>query len=108
MVGKVDLVLDYVGGENLQRSYNVLKPGGSYVTSLAMSVPQEEPERRGIRALGLGTQARVDQLDELARRIDSNRLKIFINRTFPLHEVQEAMAYRTQITNPGKIVLTVA
>jgi NADPH:quinone reductase-like Zn-dependent oxidoreductase len=107
VVGTVDLVLDYVGDENLQRSYSVLQSGGRYVTSLILSSPQEEAERRGIHAIALGTQPRVDHLDDLARRIDSDRLKIFINCTFPLHEAQAAIEYRLKTTNPGKIVLTV-
>jgi NADPH:quinone reductase-like Zn-dependent oxidoreductase len=108
VVGKVDLVLDYVGGDNLQRSYAVLPSGGRYVTSLMLSGPQEEAERRGISVAALGTQPRVDQLDDLSRRIDTDRLKIFVNRTFPLEEAQAAMAYRMQATDPGKIVLTVS
>lgn len=106
VVGTVDLVLDFVGGENLQRSFSVLKSGGRYVTSLILPSLLEEAERRGISAKGLGTQARVDHLDDLARRIDSDRLKIFINRTFPLHETQAAIEYRMMSTNPGKVVLT--
>ena len=107
VVGTVDLVLDYVGGDNLQRSYSVLKPGGRYVTSLILTPAQvEETERRGFSAKGLGTQARVDHLDDLGRRIDSGKLKIFINRTFPLNEVQAALDFRLKTTNPGKIVLT--
>lgn len=107
VVGTVDLVLDYVGGENLQRAIQVLSPGGRYVTSLVLQAPPEEAERRGIRMAGLGTQARVDQLDDLARRIDSGQLKIFIDRTFPLDEVEPALEYRMKTRNPGKIVLTV-
>jgi NADPH:quinone reductase-like Zn-dependent oxidoreductase len=85
----------------------VLKAGGRYVTSLILSSPQDEAERRGISVKALGTQARVDHLDDLARRIDAAQLKIFINRTFPLHEVQAAIEYRMMSTNPGKVVLTV-
>ena len=106
VVGTVDLVLDYVGGENQQRSYSVLQSGGRYVTSLVLASPQAEAERRGIHVAALGTQPRVDHLDDLARRIDSGRLKIFIDRTFPLSEVQAAMEYRLRTTNPGKVVLT--
>jgi NADPH:quinone reductase-like Zn-dependent oxidoreductase len=107
LVENVDLVLDFVGGENLKRSYSLLQAGGRYVTSLMLETPQEEPQRRGFRSVGLGTQARVDQLDELRRRIDAGRLKIFVDRTFPLAEAQSAMEYRMKTTNPGKIVLIV-
>lgn len=107
VVGTVDLVLDFVGGENLERSLNVLSSGGRYVTSLVLQAPPPEAERRGIQAIGLGTQARTEQLDDLAQRIDSGQLKIFINRTFPLEETQAAMEYRLTTSEPGKVVLTV-
>jgi NADPH:quinone reductase-like Zn-dependent oxidoreductase len=107
VVGTVDLVLDYVGGDNLERSYNVLTAGGRYVTTLMLPPSQEEAERRGIRSMGLATQARVDHLDDLARRIDSGRLKIFVNKSFPLHEVEAAMEHRMKTTTHGKVVLTV-
>ena len=105
--GPVDLVLDFVGGENLQRSFSVLKPGGRYVTSLVLPQQQEEADRRGIQVAGLATQPRVDHLEDLARRVDAGQLKTFINRTFPLTEAQAAIQFRQESTNPGKVVLTV-
>jgi NADPH:quinone reductase-like Zn-dependent oxidoreductase len=107
VVGTVDLVLDFVGGDNAQRAFTVLRSGGRYVTSLMMPTPPEEAARLGIRAVGLGTQPRADQLDDLAQRIDSGRLKVFINRTFPLGDVEAAMSFRQATTDPGKVVLTV-
>ena len=105
--GSVDLVLDFVGGENMQRSFTLLPAGGRYVTSLMMPSEPEEAGQRGIKAMGLATQPRADQLEDLARRIDSGRVQIFINRTFPLDEVNQAMDYRMKAANPGKIVLAV-
>jgi NADPH:quinone reductase-like Zn-dependent oxidoreductase len=107
VVENVDIVLDYVGGDFLERSYTVLKAGGRYVTSLVMDTPQEEAQRRGIRSLGLGSQPRADLLAEVAERIDAGKLKVFVNRTFPLDEVEAAMDYRLKTTAPGKVVLTI-
>jgi NADPH:quinone reductase-like Zn-dependent oxidoreductase len=107
VVGSVDLVLDFVAGDYQQRSLNVLKSGGRYITSLFIQLPPEELERRGIRSAGLATQPRVEQLDDLAQRIDTGRLKTFLNRTFPLDEAQAAMEFRMQTIHPGKVVLTV-
>jgi len=42
-----------------------------------------------------------------AKKHYADRLKIFINCTFPLHEAQAAIEYRLKTTNPGKFVLTV-
>lgn len=107
VVGAVDLALDFVGGDYLLRSYAILKKGGRFVTSMAVKTPQEEAERLGIRSVGLGTQPKADQLDDIAVRIDSNRLKTFINCTFPLDQAQQALEYRLTKTEPGKVVLAV-
>jgi NADPH:quinone reductase-like Zn-dependent oxidoreductase len=107
IVTDVDIVLDYVGGEYLERSYNVLKPGGRYVTSLLGDTPQDEPVRRGIRSFGLGAYPQAAVLAKVAELVDTGKLKIFVNRTFPLADVAAAMDFRLKTTAPGKIVLTV-
>jgi len=108
VVGTVDLVEDYVGGDYIQRSLAVLPDGGRYVTSLILPTPYEEADRRGIKASGLATQARTDHLNDMAERIDRGILKVFVNRTFPLEEAQAAIAYTMQSRGVGKVVLTVS
>lgn len=103
----VDVVLDYIGGEYTERSYNVLKPGGRYVTSMVMETPQEEPVKRGISSKGLGAFPRADVLAQIAEMVDEGKLKVFVNRTFPLAEAQKALDYRYMSKAPGKVVLTV-
>jgi NADPH:quinone reductase-like Zn-dependent oxidoreductase len=107
VVEQVDVVLDYIGGEYTDRSYTVLKPGGRYVTSLALQTPQEEPEKRGIRSVGFGAQPRADLLAKIADMVDAGELKVFVNRTFPLEQAQVALDYRLVTKEPGKVVLTV-
>jgi NADPH:quinone reductase-like Zn-dependent oxidoreductase len=105
VVEDVVLVLDYIGGDIMDRSYNVLKPGGRYVTALMMQPPQDEPVKRGIHSVGFGAVARAELLAEIAKMIDTGQLQIFVNRTFPLSEAQSAMEYRFMSKDPGKIVL---
>jgi NADPH:quinone reductase-like Zn-dependent oxidoreductase len=107
VVEDVDAVLDLVGGDLMERSYNVLKPGGRYVTSLLQETPQEEPQRRGIRSMGLAAWPNAEILAKMAERIDSGKIQVFVNRTFPLAEVNAAMAYRLETKEPGKVVLTI-
>jgi NADPH:quinone reductase-like Zn-dependent oxidoreductase len=106
ITGKVDLVLDFVGGDHLQRCYSVLEPGGRYVTSLFLP-EANEAEKRGIRTAALAVQPRVDHLDDLAQRIDSHQLKTFVNCTFPLLEAQSAFEHRMKSLSPGKIILSI-
>jgi NADPH:quinone reductase-like Zn-dependent oxidoreductase len=107
IVQDVDAVLDLVGGEMLERSYNVLKSGGRYATSLLSEVPQEEPMKRGIKSMGLAAWPNAVILEKIAERIDSGSVSIFINQTFPLEAANEAMLYRMQTKAPGKVVLTI-
>ena len=107
IVKDVDAVLDLVGGDLTERSYNVLKSGGRYVTSLMMETPQEEPQRRGIRSMGLAAWPNADILAKMAERLDSGKLQVFVNRIFPLEEANAAMAYRLETKAPGKVVLKV-
>jgi len=108
IVEDVNIVLDYVGGDYLERSYSVLKSGGRYVTSLMMDTPQDEANSRGIRSLGLASYPRADLLAQVAEQIDAGKAKVFVNRTFPLDEVEAAMAYRLKTIEPGKVVLTIS
>ena len=71
------LYLDLVGGEMMERSYNVLKPGGRYVTSLVSDIPQEEPMRRGIKSMGLASWPNAVILTKIAERIDAGVGKCF-------------------------------
>lgn len=107
IVEDVDVVLDLVSGEYMERSYNVLDSGGRYCTSLVMEPPQEEPQRRGIVSKGLAAWPNAEILAEVARRIDSGALEVTVNRTFPLEEANAAMAYRLETKKPGKVVLVV-
>jgi NADPH:quinone reductase-like Zn-dependent oxidoreductase len=104
--GKVDVVLDLVGGDLVERSFNVLKPGGRYVTT-AGQPSAEEAARRGIQAMGAFTQPSIDDLTSVARLIDAGKLKVIVNRTFPMHETQVALAFQQQADTRGKVVITV-
>ena len=106
-VKDVDVVIDLVGGDLMERSYGVLKRGGCYVTSLLVEPPQEEPRRRGIRSLGLAAYPRADVLGKVAGLIDAGKIHTFIDRVFPLEDVNHAMAYRAESRRHGKVVLRV-
>jgi NADPH:quinone reductase-like Zn-dependent oxidoreductase len=106
VVGTVDVVLDLVGGEMVERSFNVLKPGGRYVTTAARLSPDAGKDR-GIVATGSFTQPTVEELTKLAEAIDSGQLKVFVQRTFPMDETQTALYYKPQNGAPGKVVIAI-
>jgi NADPH:quinone reductase-like Zn-dependent oxidoreductase len=97
-----------VGGEYLERSYNVLKPVGRYVTALMMETPKDEAERRGICNFGLASQPRANYLAKVADLVDAGKLSVVVSRTFPLNDVVEAMDFGLKSKVPNKVVLTVS
>src|SRR5262249_46643620 len=68
VVRDIDLVFDTVGGETLERSWGVLKPGGTLVT-IAASGDHTADERS--RAAFFIVQPSRSQLEEIAWLIDS-------------------------------------
>ena len=107
VVTNVDAVLDLVGGDMMERAYRVLSPGGRYVTSLLGETPQEEPQRLGIKSMGLAAWPDAEILAKIAERIDTGKLRVLVHRAFPLDDVNTAMQHRLETKAPGKVVLSV-
>jgi NADPH:quinone reductase-like Zn-dependent oxidoreductase len=125
-----DLVLDSVGGANLEKSLTVLKPGGLAVSVVGppdagfakqVGAPfflgpvmsgLSRRIRRQAKALGVRYQfffMRADgsQLRKLGALYDSGKLRPVIDSTFPFDQTLEAMAYVEQgRTKAGKVVVS--
>lgn len=106
VVHDVDAVLDTITGETADRSYQVIKKGGVYV-SILMPPSQEKAAAHGIRAAHTFVQANPEQLAEIAKLIDSGKLKIIIEKVFPLSEARAAQELNATGHTRGKIVLTI-
>lgn len=106
VVGHVDVVLDLVGRDLVERSLAILQPGGRYVTTIG-DPPQEEAKARGIEAHTTFTQPTVEELNQIAELLDAGKLTVFVSRTFPLAEINEAMKFKNEEITPGKVVVTV-
>ncbi len=97
----VDVVFDTVGGETLERSWGVLKPGGRLVT-IAASGEQTTDER--VRAAFFIVEPSRTQLAEIARLIDAGALRPVVGVVFPLAEARQAYQHKP---SHGKVVLRV-
>jgi NADPH:quinone reductase-like Zn-dependent oxidoreductase len=103
----VDVVLDLVAGETLDRSYDVVKKGGIIVSVLDMP-KKAELEKRGIRGTAILVRPAGEMLGELAQLIDARKVKPVVSQVLPLAEAAKAhQAIETGHTR-GKIVLRVA
>jgi NADPH:quinone reductase-like Zn-dependent oxidoreductase len=106
VVREVDVILDNVGGDTLERSWGVVKKGGVLVT-VADSVPAGKAEQYGIRAVEFIVEPSRAQLIEIARLIDSGKLRPIIEATFPLSQARQAFERGLEGHSRGKIVLQV-
>jgi NADPH:quinone reductase-like Zn-dependent oxidoreductase len=102
-VEDVDLVFDAAGGEKLERSPAVLRPGGRLV-----SVAAEPPRRRGMKSIYFVVEPNREQLVELARLADKGDLRPAIDEVFPLVNARRAFERSLDDQRRGKIVLRVA
>jgi NADPH:quinone reductase-like Zn-dependent oxidoreductase len=102
----VDIVLNFASGELEAGAYAVLKSGGHYVTTLQVG-NQAEANRLGIRTASVFAAPTSDLLTQAAQLIDSGSVKVVVQRTFPLDEIQATMDYHQSTKQPGKVVLTI-
>lgn len=124
-----DLVLDSIGGENLQKSLRVLKHGGkaigisgppdpafakragaNAIVRLAIAALSRRI-RRQARRLGvtyefLLMEASGEQLREIVALVDSGVLLPVVGRVFPFEETPQALEALAQGGIRGKVVIT--
>ncbi len=102
-VKDVDIVIDTVGGDIPRRSLQVLRPGGTLVTTVG-ALPEDFGKAQGIRAVraGRAPEARLKDITEL---IEAGTLKPVVYRVFPLAEAQEAQELSETRHGRGRIVL---
>jgi NADPH:quinone reductase-like Zn-dependent oxidoreductase len=125
-----DLVIDSLGGRNLEKSLTVLKPGGlavgvagppdagfarqlgapsilGVVMGLLSRKVRKQAKALGVRYEFFFMQASGAQLSELGALYDAGVLRPVIDTTFPFDQTPEAMAYVEQgRTKAGEVVVT--
>ena len=103
----VDAVLDTVGGDTFLRSCKVVKKGGIICTLVGADKPLEEGKNLGIRVTGLWVKPNTQQLTEIAKLIDDQKLKPVVTEELPLSEGVRALKQAASHHTRGKIVLKV-
>jgi NADPH:quinone reductase-like Zn-dependent oxidoreductase len=105
-VQNIDLVFDVVGGETLDRSFSVLKRGGTLVT-VAQPPSAEKAAAHGVRALYFIVEPGRKDLIDLANVIDAGYLKPIVEAVLPLQRAREAFE-RARAHKRGKLILSVS
>ena len=125
-----DVVLDTLGGEALEKSVQVLKPGGklisiagppdpdfgkdigsSWIFSLVIRLLSYRIRRRAKRHhvsySFLFIRPSGEQLREIGSLIDSGVIRPVVDRVFPFESTKEALAYVEQGRTKGKVIVKV-
>lgn len=125
-----DVVLNSQDGKTLSKSLNVLKPGGHLVSISGPPDPafaaalglnpilklvirllshrvRRKAKRLGVHYSFLFMRADGEQLEEIARLIDSGVLRPVVDRIFPFNQTPEALTYVETGRAKGKVVIKV-
>lgn len=106
-VRDVDLVLDLVGGETQERSWNVVREGGAIVSTLA--TPWEElAKQHHARGESYLVQPNGEQLKKITEWIETGKLRPNVDATMPLPQVAKAHQKLEREHVRGKVVLQVS
>jgi NADPH:quinone reductase len=104
--GGVDVVFDTIGGETLERSVDALRDGGRLV-SIAEPPTAEHFFQRGIQPHYVFVRPDGGALEALGAMADEDRLRVHIEKSYPLEEARAAMEHLEGGRVTGKLVLTV-
>jgi NADPH:quinone reductase-like Zn-dependent oxidoreductase len=125
-----DAVLDTQGGETLEKSLRLLRPGGklisisgppdpafakeigaTWIVGLAMRLMsyriRRSAKRQHVSYSFLFMRPSGDQLREIGSLIDSGAIRPVVDRVFPFESTKEALAYVEKGHAKGKVVIKV-
>jgi NADPH:quinone reductase-like Zn-dependent oxidoreductase len=107
-VRDADAVIDLVGGETQNRSFQVLRRGGKLISAVSRPDPHLA-ERHGVEAAFFLVNVTSQYLAEIARLLDGGKLRPRVGAVLPLADAREAhfMLERVRPQPKGKIVLAV-
>lgn len=103
LVSDVDVVLDPLGGEVQQKSWQVMKPGGILVSTVQ---PPQPPS--GLQGKLVNAQSSADSLRTISALVEAGQLNTLVQKVLPLQEAKQAHdMLESGLKTPGKVVLAV-
>jgi len=103
-VSGADVVFDTVGGDTQERAFQTLKRGGILVSTV--NPPSAEKAKEfGVTVAMVMVTPKTDQLAEINRLLESEKLKVRVATVLPLAEVKKAHQLSASGHADGKIIL---
>ncbi|MEH2549219.1 alcohol dehydrogenase [Bradyrhizobium sp. AZCC 2262] len=105
----VDVVVNYTGGDTWVKSLKVLKVGGRMLTCGATAGFDPKEDIRYIwtfelKVMGSNSWARSD-IEKLLELVEVGKLKVIVDKVFPLKEAREALRVLEDRESFGKVVV---
>jgi len=106
VVQNVDLVVDAVGGSDMDRFLTVIKTGGAlYLVNPLGFSGHGEAERRDITVSSAQVRSSGAQLKQAGRLLEDGTIRVVIDSTFPLADASAAHMRASRGGIQGKVVL---
>jgi NADPH:quinone reductase-like Zn-dependent oxidoreductase len=107
-VTNVDVVIDTVGGDTTDRAFKTIKQGG-YFMSVATRNIEAKCSAAGVKCPPRFNAYEVGRrvFEEVGKLVDSGKLRVYIDKSFPLAQAADAQIYSEQGRTQGKISLVV-
>jgi NADPH:quinone reductase-like Zn-dependent oxidoreductase len=103
----VDLVFDLIGGATAARSWQALRRGGCFVST----VHEPDPDKvlaAGVMACRFTTRVEGHELRRIASLIEAGQVRVVIDRVFPLDRAADAERHLQNDHVKGKVVIEVS
>jgi len=105
VVRDVDVVIDTVGGDIPERSFQVLRPGGVFVT-VAARLAEDAGKAQNVKATGAG-RAPAENLKQVSELIEAKQLKPVTGAKFSLADARQAQELSQTGHGRGRIILRI-
>ncbi|GAA4313656.1 NADP-dependent oxidoreductase [Mucilaginibacter gynuensis] len=109
VVKDVDLVFDAIGGDNIDRSIEVVKNGGTLI-----SIPSglhdgitEKAKARGVNGFFFLVASNGDDMKQVADLLEKGIIKAHVSATYPFEDMAKAHEHVETGRTVGKVIVTV-
>jgi NADPH:quinone reductase-like Zn-dependent oxidoreductase len=99
-----DAVFNTANPAEADKLFAILKQGGKFVSMTGQPNP-ELAKKYGVTAIAQATRTDAKQLKRIAELADSGKLKVYVEKTFPLAQTREAFEYFDTQHPRGKVVI---
>lgn len=109
VISNIDKVLDAIGGDNIDLSLKLMKPGATILSlpSGKSEQVQEKAAANGMIGLHIMVQSSGEDEQKLAELIEKGKIKPYVSKTFSFNEMKEAHLQIESEKTVGKIIVII-